>query len=104
MAKPMAQWKNGEPITVRGKVATVIWQHIVGTVPGKRSAYFDVENEPTQTVVYWSDPPQCTHLVEVTGKVLEVRGAPKKPGRETKVDDSYAELHIDVESARCVEP
>jgi hypothetical protein len=100
---PMSTWKPGATVTVHGRVATVIWQHIVGHVPGKKAAYFDVEAEDRQTVVYWKEPPTCAGLIEVTGQVIEVRGPPKRPGaKESKVDDSYGELHIDVESARCV--
>lgn len=94
-------WKPGMTVTTRGRVAKVIWQHLMGGVPGKQSAYFDLDENKTQIVVYWRDDPKCFALTEVTGKVLEVRGSSKRPG--SKVDDSYAELHLDVESTRCVE-
>jgi hypothetical protein len=102
---PMSTWKDGMPVTVRGKVSTIIWQHMMTSVDGKKHAYFDVDGEKTQTVVYWKDPPTCSGMIEVTGKVLEIRGQSKRPGqqKESKVDDKYVELHIDVESARCVE-
>lgn len=91
-------------VTTRGKVSTIIWQHMMTTVKGKKHAYFDVDGETTQTVVYWRAPPTCSGLVEVTGKVIELRGSPKKQGqKESKVDDTYSELHLDVESARCVD-
>jgi hypothetical protein len=100
---PMSTWKPGATVTVQGRVATVIWQHLVGPVPGKLVAYFDVEGEDRQTVVYWKEPPACTGLIEITGTVIEVRGPSKRPGeKDAKVDESYSELHIDVESARCV--
>ena len=101
----MSTWKPGGTITVRGQVSKIIWQHLMTGVEGKRSAYFDLDGEKSQqTVVYWKDPPKCAGTVEVTGKVIEVRGASKRPNHgQTKVDDSYGELQIDVERARCVE-
>jgi hypothetical protein len=99
----MSTWKPDAIVTTRGRVATVIWQHMMTSVPGKKSAYFDVDGEKHQVVVYWKEDPKCTGLVEIAGKVIEVRGPPKKPGaKESKVDDSYAELHIDVERTRCL--
>lgn len=100
----MATWKEGDPVTTRGRISTVMWQHLMTGVDGKKHGYFDVEGESHQIVVYWKAAPQCAALIEVTGKVLVVRGQPKRPGqKETKVDDSYSELYIDVDSARCVE-
>ena len=99
----MSEWRPGATVTARGKVSNIMWQHMMREVPGKTYAYFDVEGEKTQTIVYWKDDPKCTGLTEVTGTVVELRGPAKKPGvRESKVDDSYAELHIDVERTRCV--
>ena len=100
----MAEWKDGELVTVRGRVATVIWQHVIGPPASKTFAYFDLEGEDHQTVVYWTKAPGCAEAVEVTGRVLVVTGPPKRPGRrETKVDASYSEVHLDVDEARCVE-
>ena len=100
----MSTWKPGATITVRGRVSQIIWQHIMTGVEGKKSAYFDLDGEKSQqTVVYWKDPPTCNGTIEVTGKVLEVRGGSKRPGGATKVDESYSELQIDVEHARCVD-
>jgi len=101
---PMSTWKPGATVTVQGRVATVIWQHLVKAVPGKQAAYFDLEEEGSrQTVVYWKDPPTCDGLIEVTGTVIEVRGAPKRPGAKPSLaDESYSELQIDVATARCL--
>lgn len=97
--------KPGEPITLRGHVATVMWQHMTTGVAGKKLAYFDLRGGKEQTVVYWTETPKCAGDIEVTGKVLELRGPSKRPHEpETKVDDSYSERHVDVTSARCVDP
>jgi hypothetical protein len=96
--------KPGEPITLRGRPSKLVWQHMMTSVPGKRSAYFDLGGGKEQTVVYWKEPPNCAGDIEVTGKVLELRGPSKRPGQpETKVDDTYSERHVDVDTARCAD-
>ncbi len=95
-------WIPGKAIVARGRVSNTPWQHLVGDVPGKSPEYFDLE-EGGQTVVYLPKPITCPGLVDVEGTVKEVRGTPKRPGGpETKVDDSYGELHIDVTAHRCL--
>lgn len=76
------------------------WQHLMSSVPGKKSEYFDLE-DGSQTVIYVKDAPDCSGFLRVEATVLSVRGASKRPGRETKVDDSYEELQLDVKTARC---
>ena len=96
--------KPDQAIALRGRISKIPWQHLMTGVTGKKAEYFDLEGGKDQTVVYWKDPPSCSGDIVVVGKVLEVRGPPKKPGgRDTKVDDSYSELHVDVDSARCGE-
>ncbi len=95
-------WIPGKPVIARGRVSDTPWQHLIGNVPGKQPDYFDLE-AGGQTVVYTAKPLRCPGLVEVVGKVKEVRGSSKRPGgKPTKVDDSYGELHIDVERHRCL--
>ena len=45
--------KPGELITLRGRPSKIVWQHMMTSVPGKRSAYFDLGGGKEQTVVYW---------------------------------------------------
>ncbi len=97
-ATTMAGAKPGAAITLRGRVSSTPWQHLMTGVPGKADAYFDLGGGSEQTVVYWKDPPKCSGDVEVTGKVLEVKGASKG----SKADE-VREPQVDVESARCVE-
>jgi hypothetical protein len=88
---------------VRGRVSKTPWQHMITGVPGKTSAYFDLDGGKGQTVVYWKNAPACAGDIEVTGTVLEVRGASKRPGeRESKADESVRELQLDVTSTRCL--
>jgi hypothetical protein len=93
----------GETITVRGRVSTLIAQHMTTDVPGKQHGYFDVSGGGGQMVVYWKTPPSCPGEIELTGKTILLRGPSKRPGRDTKLDDTYSELHLDVETARCVD-
>lgn len=69
-------------------------------VEGKQTEYFDLD-DGVQIVIYASELPSCSGFLLVEGRVLAVRGASKRPGAETKVDESYEELHIDVTDARC---
>ena len=95
-------WIPGKAVVVRGRVSDTPWQHLMGHVEGKQAVYFDLE-DGGQTVVYVAIPIECPGAVQVEGEVLEVRGAAKRPGGpETKVDDSYAERHIDVRDHRCL--
>lgn len=101
---PASAWEPGQVVVARGRVSTTPWQHVMSGVAGKKSAYLDLEGGKRQTVIYWVEPPKCSAEVEVTGRVLEVRGDSKRPGGQpTKSDDTWRELHIDVDSARCVD-
>jgi hypothetical protein len=101
-ATAKAPWVPGKPITARGKISNTPWQHLVGHVDGKQPEYFDLEGDAGQTIIYVAKRPTCPGTIEVQGLVYEVRGPSKHPGKPTKVDDSYGELHIDVASYRCL--
>ena len=94
----------GARITLRGRISERPWQHMIDHIPGKTSAYFDLEGGKEQTVVYWTAAPTCPGDIIVEGTVHEVRGSSKRPDRgPTKAGSEYRELHVDVESARCAE-
>lgn len=91
---------EGQSITLRGKVSTSPWQHLMSGVPDKQEAYLDLQGGKEQTIVYWKEPPACAGEVVVTGKVIAVRGQSKGPkGEESNVE----ELHVDVATVRCME-
>jgi hypothetical protein len=93
---------GGERATFRGKISKLYAQHMMTSVPGKKEQYFDREGA-SQIIIYVKDTPNCSGLVEVTGTVIKLRGPSKKPGgTETKVDDSYEETQLDVESWKCL--
>jgi len=85
-------------VRARGRVSKTPWQHIVGSVAGKRSEYFDLSGGG-QTVVYTAKPLACPGTVEVDATVIEIGGESKRPG---KAGEGYRELHLDVHSHVCV--
>jgi hypothetical protein len=48
---------EGQSITLRGKVSTSPWQHLMSGVQDKQEAYFDLQGGKEQTIVYWKEPP-----------------------------------------------
>jgi hypothetical protein len=91
---------EGQSITLRGRVATDPWQHLMSGVQDKQEAYFDLGGGKEQTIIYWKAPPACAGEIVITGKVIAVRGQSKGPRGEAS---NIEELHVDVESARCLE-
>jgi hypothetical protein len=89
-------------ITLYGRIAQVINQHLI-EASKKESVYIDLEDGGDQIVAYVPHPLSCRGRVELTGKRIEVKGPAKRPGRETKVDDSYSEMQMDVSRWRCLD-
>jgi hypothetical protein len=82
---------------VVGRSASQIWQHLVGSVPGKQAVYFDMA-DGQQIVVDVASPLACDSQVELVGRVLEEKGQSKRP---SKVDETYVEYALDVDAWRC---
>jgi hypothetical protein len=100
----MNEAKHGERITLRGRPSSVIHQHMMTSVPGKTLAYLDLRAGAEQTVIYWKEIPKCSGDVQVTGKVIELRGPKQRPGQlPSKVDETYSERQLDVDTARCLD-
>ncbi|HSA60554.1 MAG TPA: hypothetical protein VLJ37_12815 [bacterium] len=89
-------------IRLYGRIAQVINQHLI-EASKKESVYIDLEDGGDQIVAYVPHSLSCRGRVELTGKWIEVRGPTKRPGRETKVDDSYVERQMDVTRWRCLD-
>ena len=99
---PRSEWRDGLPVVAQGKISDRPWQHLVGSVEGKTAEYFDLQ-DGSQIIVYVTETPDCPEGVRVSGKVIEIRGASKRPGEaESKAGGDFSELHIDVASFRCV--
>ena len=89
-----------QELTVEGKVAKAIWQHMIQGVPGKQEVYVDLEDQ-TQTVAYIDPAFNCKGRIRLTGKVIELRGGSK---RGSKIDDKeYVEYHLDVTRWECLD-
>jgi hypothetical protein len=84
-------------MTVEGKLAKVVWQHIIKVIPGKRPYYLDLD-DGTQIVVYAKPGFHCQGRVRVSGKVVEVRAKSKRPSDE----EIFSEHHIDVDDWKCL--
>lgn len=98
--KPRRAWNAGDEVTALGKISKIPWQHLMIQVPGKRPEYFDLEGGE-QIVIYARDLPTCGSSMRVEGTVIEARGASKRPGPQTKTEDDYSELSLDVKQAAC---
>lgn len=85
----------GQQVCLAGHVAVNVWQHLVGAVPGKTPHYVDLP-DGGQLVVHCAEPLPSGAL-ELLGRVLEVRGSSKRPG---KVDETYVEYALDVDAWR----
>jgi hypothetical protein len=84
----------GKTVTVYGKISNVPWQHILaGDTSYRYSYYFDVGS--SQTVIYAQEKIDCSLLLSVTGKVIEVKSTSNKTGSD------YREFHILVDSWFC---
>jgi hypothetical protein len=91
----------GEEVTIEGKVAEAIWQHMIKGVEGKTEVYVDLEDK-NQTVAYIEPAFNCKGKIRLTGIVVEVRGGSKRPG--SKIDDQgYVEYHLDVSRWECLD-
>lgn len=86
----------GRQICLTGRVAVNVWQHLVGTVADKSTQYFDLA-DGGQLVVHAAEPLPSGAELELLGRVLEVRGSSKRPG---KVDETYVEYALDVDAWR----
>lgn len=89
-----SRWRDGLAVVVTGRVSDSPWQHLVGSVEGKRPMYFDLAGD-AQTVIYVAEPIECPGMVELRGEVVEIRG-------KAKSNDELVVLHVDVASHRCL--
>jgi hypothetical protein len=90
----------GQEVTLEGRVAEAVWQHMIQGVPGKTEVYVDLDDQ-TQTVAYIDPAFHCKGHIRLTGKVVELRGGSKRGG---KIDDKeYVEHHLDVTRWECLD-
>ena len=86
-------------IIITGYVSNVMNQHIIKHIKTHPiENYIDLD-DGYQTIAYskYTLPSNC--LLKITGTVIETRGEFERNGEmETKIDDSYVEYHILVDS------
>ncbi len=100
MSEQLSSGNIGKEITLRGRISRIPWQHLIGMFDGyPMNDYFDIEGG-SQIVIYFKESITCTGPVEVRGTVVEVGGGSKRPG---KADATYKELHLLVDSWKCIE-
>jgi hypothetical protein len=89
----------GKMVTIKGHVSNIMWQHLMAYNKAyPHNSYFEIPDN-NQIVLYSKNPLPNDRELTVTGKVIEVRGSSKRPGeRESKVDDTYVEYHLLVDS------
>jgi hypothetical protein len=91
----------GNKITVNGKIATAIWQHMTKRIETHPNMiYFDLEDD-SQTILYTENEIVCKGLIEVIGIVVELESDYNNP--DVKINDKFSEYHIIVDSWTCID-
>lgn len=85
----------GKEVVVEGNVSNIPWQHLTGRF-AQHMYYFDVG--PLQTIVYTNEEITCKGALEVTGKVVELKGG----GKGTKIDETHVEYQIVADKLKCL--
>ena len=97
----LAAWV-GQRVELEARPAVAIWQHLVGSVPGKLPEYVDLEGG-LQIVAHVEGGLPCQGPMVLRGTVVEARGGPKRPGLPpSKADETWIEHALDVAEAVCV--
>jgi hypothetical protein len=90
-----------QAIQLEGQCSKIMWQHLMGFfLEYPHQAYFDLD-DGSQTVIYSKQKITSECRLQLTGKVIALRGGSKRPksskngdNRETKVDETYVEYHL----------
>ena len=103
MVKDASELQNyeGKVVSVEGKIAEVIWQHLIKSPETHPvMTYFDIGDY--QIVVYSKDELGCGNCkckLKITGTVIKVEGKSKSP----KSDEIYTEYHIAADKWECLD-
>lgn len=82
-------------IKIRGRISSIPWQHTIASIQQYPFIeYFDLE-DGFQTIIYSKEKINSQNILEITGKVIEVKGRSKRPTNEEH--DEYTEYHIIVQ-------
>lgn len=98
----------GEEITLSGNISKIPWQHLIQFISDRDNInYFDLENgeqiviysrEPI--VIYSREPITCRGKMKINGEVILTKGSSKRP---QKIDETYQEYQLLVDSWECIE-
>jgi hypothetical protein len=93
----------GKQIALEGHVSDVMWQHLMKYNPEyPRENYFDLPGN-LQIVAYSKDSLPKNRQIQIIGQIIEIRGGSKRPQEKlSKVDETYVEYHILVNSWKYV--
>jgi len=87
----------GKDVVLDGAVATIIAQHPVGGVEGKKHIYLEVPGN-AQTVAYVPKDFDCKGAVFLEGRVIELEAG----GKRQKSEEKFRVAHLDVEKWQCL--
>ena len=89
---------EGKAVSVEGKIADVIWQHLIKSPETHpEMTYFDIGDY--QIVVYSEKPIMSKGKLKISGTVVKVEGKSKRPGS----DEIYTEYHIAADKWECID-
>jgi hypothetical protein len=88
---------EGMPVTLRGEITGIMWQHMVAPSGDYREVTY-VDFGKSQIVAYSKKPISCRGPVELTGTVIKLTGESRDPRRKESVD----EYHVLVDSWTCL--
>lgn len=95
---------SGQQITIFGRLSRLPHQHLLAEgLSVYQIAYVDAD-QADQFVAYFLQQPSCEGVLSLQGQVLEVKGGSKRPDQTSKLDASYHEYQLQVESYRCLLP
>ncbi len=90
----------GEKITLSGNISKIPWQHLIQFISDRDNInYFDLENGE-QIVIYSREPITCRGRMKINGEVILTKGSSKRP---QKIDETYQEYQLLVDSWECIE-
>ena len=95
---------SGQKVTIYGRLTDEIHQHRVMPPPShQKIAYFRPDIGGQMVIYLAKEAPTCQGPLKLVGQVVELRGSSKRPGEPpSKVDQSYVEHQLSVESSLCL--
>ena len=89
-------------IIIRGRISDEPWHHLVGFFEDYPYPYYFELEDGFQIIVYTKEEIDTKNLVEVEGKVIDVKGRSKRPFDSD--EEVYSEYHLLIKKIRAVKP